>query len=820
VRKSHLAVVPSERSNPFKKLINAYCTRGSRFQSDELTLVARDENGKLCIRKTKAEYSCFVRDSDMSEHVQRQLRESKFVEGIRKVGDHWRIVWKDRWMLAKAIRDDGWFKKRGIETFEADVDPVRRYLTDHDVEIANPRRCYTDIETDSRKGIAEAIIGNSRILSWAIVDAEGNLVASAVLEEDTDESERELLLKYWQHLQEFDQVCAWNGEKFDFPAIRNRSEKLRIRFDAIRLLFLDHLEAFERMNKSASKSGDEKQSMKLDFIAKSLGLKGKTEGVDGSKTWELWCSDKALLREYNENDTMLEQQIEQKTKYLEQLDALCALTYTFPDSRGMKPSRQVEGMLMKFGAKEGMRFPNRAVIEEGYKADPYDGAYRMEPECDGVEKDVHVCDFTGMYPRNILSFNLSIETVKNRLPDPNLGRPSYLPRVPEDAVDKIPEGCAVVPLTKVVVVQEPRGILPRVLEYCLALRAKYSEQKASFAPGTPESEEAERNDAAAKAFVNGFYGVMGLVYSRFYVRDLAESTTQIGVWLIKAVIQAARDRGLRVLYGDTDSAFVSGCTNEEFAEFVKWCNEVLFPKLTNERGAKWNCVKLAYEKKFSRLVMVSKSRYVGLFEHYKGKKATEDSKPEVKGLEYMRGDGSALGRQMQKEIFDLVLRDGCEDPLVFEAIVERYKTHVLHEQLDPKHFILSKRLTQKVDEYKSKTLPAHAQIAKDLIARGHTIRTGDKIEFIVVDGSDKLKVIPVIDYDPKDSTKNADRFYLWEQLVYPPSLRVLQSAFPKHNWAKYECVRPKRLRHVLSGQGGFGFGEAPAPNGFTAGDKS
>jgi DNA polymerase elongation subunit (family B) len=776
-----------------------------------VTLYARDDEGKLHTRQVPADHSCFVRVVDLNERRLRSLREADAVEGVTRTGDFWRIRWKDLWVLRKVIRSDGWLGKAGIETFEADVDPVRRYLTDHNVEIGKPVRGYTDIETDSRKGIAEAVLGNARILSWAVVDAEGELVESAVLEEDTDEAERELLLRYWRCLQRFDQVCAWNGDKFDFPCLRERSTKLRIRFDATRLLFLDHLEAFERMNKSASKSGDEKQSMKLDFIAKSLGLKGKTEGVDGSKTWELWCENKALLLEYNENDTVLEAQIERKTKYLEQLDALCALTYTFPDSRGMKPSRQVEGMLMKFGAKEGMRFPNRAYVDENQKDDPYDGAYRMEPECVGIEKDVHVCDFSGMYPRNILSFNLSIETVKERLPDPNAGRPLYLPRVPEGSPDRIVEGHATVPLTRVLVAQEPRGILPRVLEYCLALRAKYSEQKASFAPGTPESEEAERNDAAAKAFVNSFYGVMGLKYSRFFMRDLAESTTQIGVWLIQAVMQAARDRDWRVLYGDTDSAFVSGCTNEEFGAFVKWCNDELFPKLVSERGAKWNCVKLAYEKKFSRLVMLSKSRYVGRFEHYKGKKATKDSRWEAKGVEFMRGDGAALGREMQMEIFDLVIRDGCEDPIACEAIVERYKSHVLKGQLTTRDFVLSKRLTQKVDEYKSKTLPVHAQVAKTLIARGHTIRPGDKVEFIVVDGSDKLVTIPAVDYDPLVEERRPDRFYLWENLVYPPTMRFLEKAFPKHNWVKYERVRPVYARGVLSGQLGFGIGEAPAP---------
>lgn len=804
MRRSHLSIVPSaEKPNPFRRLVNA---THSRENPDVLTLYARDDEGRLLSRRVKAEHVCFVRDADMTDRTMRSLREASFVEAISKVEGHWRIRWKNPWVLAKAIRPEGWFEQKGIETLEADVDPVRRYLTDHNVEIAKPVRCFIDLETDSRAGIVEARNGRARILSWAVVDDDGNLVKSAVLEEDSDASERELLLAFWRAVQAFDQVCAWNGDWFDFPVLIKRSQFLRIRVDMSRFLLLDHMAAFERMNKSASKSGDEKQSMKLDSVAKSLGLKGKTEGVDGSKTWELWCENKALLLEYNENDTLLEQQIEQKTKYLEQLYALCALTYTFPDSRGMKPTRQVEGFLMKLGAKRGMRFPNRAHLEEDGEHTKYDGAYRMEPECRGVEKDVHVCDFSGMYPNFIRSFNLSIETVRGRQPDPNWGRPNYLPRLDPDSF-RIPKGCAVVPITRVEVAQEPRGILPQALDECIALRAKYGEQKSNFAPGTPEAEEAERNDAACKAFVNSFYGVMGNVYSRFHHVDVAESTTQAGVHFIKAVIQAAKDRGWRVLYGDTDSAFVSGCTNEEFAEFVKWCNSVLFPKLLAEYGAKRNFVKLAYEKKFSRLVMVTKSRYAGLFEHYKGKIAANDSEPEVKGLEFKRGDGPRLGRQMQKEVIDLVLRMGIDDPLAYETIVERYKSHVLDGQLDREDFVLAKRL-DKV-EYKKK--PLHAEVADVLKKRGEVFRQGDKIAFVVTDGSDKLVAIPFCDYDPAQPETHPDRFYLWENLVYPPTMRFLEKAFPKHNWVKYERVRPIHVRGVLPGQLGFGIGEAPAP---------
>jgi DNA polymerase elongation subunit (family B) len=804
VRKSHLTVVPSGRPNPFKNLINAFSTRED---PNQITLVVRDDEGRLVTRPIKAEHVCFVRDSEMTERAERALRESKHVEGIRKVGQHWRINWKDRWTLAKAVRPEQWFSRQNIAPLEADVDPIRRYITDHEITIARPRRCFIDLEADSRMTRVNKDL--ARMLSWAVVDEQGDLVASDVLKEETDASERELIQGLWRCLEKFDQVCAWAGDFFDFPYLLARTKYHRIKVQPERFLWLDHLTLFRKMNASASKSGDEKQSMKLDSVAKSLKLQGKTEGVDGSKTYELWKSDPQKLLEYNENDTQLCQQIEQKTHYIDQLYALCALTYCFPDSRGMKPTRQVEGFLMKLGSKQGMRFPTRPWSEkedDGEKK--YGGAYVMEPVV-GVYENVHVCDFSGMYPNDIRTFNLSIETVRGRLPDPNLGRPLYLAHLPEEP-DKIPEGCAVVPLTRVIVQQEPRGILPQALDECMRLRSYWSKKKASLPPNTPEADEAERMDSAYKIFVNSFYGVMGNVYSRFFMVDVAESTSLSGVWLIKETIKAVEARGWKAIYGDTDSVFVVGPTDEEFKEFVAWCNAELYPRLVAERGCTRNTVSLAYEKKFERIVIAAKKRYAAMIEHFKGTKAKPDSALEVKGLEYRRGDTSRIARRMQLELVEMICRQGIVDPTAFEELVEKYKVHVLDSDLSLDDVVISKRLTQAPDEYKTRT--SHVDVAKMLQARGETLYKGDKIDFVVTDGyRSPVQVIPSADYDPKSETKNADRFYLWEKLVYPPTSRVLQAAFPKGNWEKYERVRPQRLKGVLPGQLGFGIGEAPAP---------
>ncbi len=820
LRLVHSAPAEPPAPDPFRRLVNAFYAR----DRDSLTLVTRDDAGRVLTRRQKAEHTVFLRASQVDERTERELKNNEFVTVMRREGEWWRVVWRDRFVLNRVSKVGGWFEQRGIEPMEADVDPVRRFLTDNPIEIAKPKRCYLDVEADSRFTVTDK--ESARMLAWSVVDDSGSAVASAVLTENTDDAERELIEAMWRALEPFDQVIAWAGDFFDFPYVRARTLKRRVKVEFERWLWLDHLVLFRRMNMSAAESGDEKQSLALDSVAKSLGLGGKIEGVSGSDSWRLWCEDRDLLLRYCEHDTVLCQRIEQKTGYVDLLLTLCQSTHTFPDSNGIKPTRQVEGFLLRLGLERGMHFPTYRYKETN---EQFAGAYVQEPTARGIVKDVHVCDFARLYPSVILTFNLSPETVRGKLPPPSkttAPRPSYLAHLPEEpAEEKIPDGCALVPLTRVVVAQEPRGVLPIALEEALRLRKYWDKRKAECVPGTPEWKEADRRSSAYKIFANSFYGVVGSPFSRFFVREVAESTAQGGVWLIKETIAAAeRERGWTSIYGDTDSGFITGPNDAEFLAFVEWCNRELYPSLIGRQGATRNAISLAYEKKFKRAVFVSKKRYAASYAHYKGTAATKDSKLEVKGLEYKRGDTSRIARRLQLEIVELLLREEVEDPKAYEAMLDRYREHVLGDALPIEDVAISKRLTKEVKEYavrmkKDKT-PAeqatHVEIAKVLMQRGQEVREGARIEFVVVDGGvAPIRAIPAEDYDPATPEKNADRFYLWEQLIFPPAQRVLQAAFPDHDWSRWERVRPPKPRtrrsKALPGQMGFGFGEECPP---------
>lgn len=374
---------------------------------------------------------------------------------------------------------------------------------------------------------------------------------------------------------------------------------------------------------------------------------------------------------------------------------------------------------------------------------------------------------------------------------------------------KVPEGLCCAPITNKFFRAAPPGLLPLALDSMKAMRKKWSDKEASLPPGTPEAAEAHRLSAGAKIMVNSFYGVAGSSFSRLYHREVAESTSQGGVWLIKKTIEAAEsDRwGMTALYGDTDSDFLMGCGcppdahecawEGRVAEFVDWCNEELYPDLLERRGAQRNEIKLAYEKAFDRLIMVGKKRYAGSFLHYKGTRAREDSKPEIKGLEYKRGDTARLARRMQKELIDLLL-SGVDDPDFLEGWAMGWRWKVLAEPINMDDITLAKRLSKPLAAYRRKrkkdgtwgSLPPHVEVARSMAEQGADIGEGTRIEYIVTDGGTPQKAISVSEYEPDAE----DRVYVWESLTFPPSQRVLEACFPQKRWKNLLRGRRKKVR--------------------------
>jgi DNA polymerase elongation subunit (family B) len=784
------------------------------------------------IRALPAKWSAFV--ENLEDDDRRHLQRMKEVRGLQVVGNQTRIDFRDRyarknvcWQL-KELSDSNYrvTGRRRNQPLEADVNPLRRLLSDFPALTvsATPRLAWFDLETDSRKTFNEAREGKSRILSWALVDHRGAEFHS-YLENESDAAEKHLIEELLIAARESDVMIAWNGDGFDFPVLEARAMKLRVLPNGRhplwhRWCWLDHLEVYKKYNQHAHESGDEKSSFKLDDVAHNVLGTGK-DPFDSRRTYEAWAAggdELARLLRYNRKDAKLLPEIEAKTGYIALHLAASHITRCFPDTASLMASQQGDGFLLSLGAQHGHRWPSK--IERDYEA-AYEGAYVMEPTRLGIVDNVHVADFASLYPSIMRTWNMSPDTLLASQPANASFAHCRLPTARASCFRL-----------------DRRGMLPLALDQLVAKRSEYTKRAENAEPMSDEFEHYKRLSQAFKVVANSFYGIVGSAFTRFFCREVAEGVTQTGAWLIKAnVVERARTAGLDPFYGDTDSVFVSG-DSAAFAEVVRQLNAE-WPALTRQLGCDRSLISLEFEKSFRRLVIVSAKRYAGVFSVYKGKPVADGRKPEVKGLEYKRGDSVKLAREMQRELIWMLLgdREGAVVPPVDDLVawVERWRNRVLHEPLALADIVLSqsvRALSEYKERYTSRTCggagrakskkcgfdyggtdrdgdapdscprcgtirkiaapQAHVRVAKVLAERGEEIRDGTRVEYLIVaSNGERLEAVPAHDAGALESI---DRDYYWSSRIYPPCSRVLEAAFPTVTWVETSAQKKLRLK--------------------------
>ena len=801
-------------------LVNAYLESGE----ERIALLHRAEDGKLLLHRAPADFAVYFKASDATPEMRREWRKDPLCAGYKPEGEWIRTRWR------------GWGARRsivhkcidmGVSTYEGDCSPVKRWMADHpDVTIQRPRRAYLDLETDSRVPIQKARKDGARILVWCVVSDETGESWTGVLEEDKDSAERQLIRDLYRALDPFDQMCAWSGDEFDFPLLRARTKDRRIDPGILKhWLRMDHMKVYKRLNDQVSESGEEKQSYALEAVAQAQLGEGK-DPFDARKTYEYWAEGgekREQLVRYCARDTDLLRRIEQKTGYLALHQTIAELAGLFADSWALLPTAQMDAFMLRLGTRRSIHFPTVTKEEIREELGQYKGSYNKHPpERAGILRDIHVVDFSSMYPSIMVSWNMSIDT-----------------KVDGPINGPVPEGMCRAPATGICFDTTRLGIVPEAVEHFLVKRAEMNAKKASLPPGTPEWHDADRKTNAYKRAPNSMYGAQGNEACRFHVRAIAESVSTTGAWLAKKTEAAILERhpSANVIFVDTDGIWTSGVSRAEIEETTKWLNEIHYPALLASCGCKKNVVKLAYEKQFSRLVFCGAKNFIGRFLHYKGKAADPNSRPEIKGVAYKRGDQAILTMILQAEAIGLLMggmrelececghryalnsaatacpsckkvresiakvESPTEDLAAYEEMAARWRARILEGELPVEDVQTVKGLSQGLDSYVSKknqdgkaaAQPPHVRVARILAARGEDVGEGSKIAYVVIDGdASPQAVAPACDYDG-----TCDRRYLWTR-VWTPTCQLLESAFPSHDWSRFDAPKRERLKSERS----------------------
>lgn len=843
-----------------------------RLVQDDLSIVGGWSDGEVVhlvtregddvrVVKRAARYSFFLKGAD--EQDRQHLSRAHEVSGVSVSGIWTRVDCQNSWARRDVVRT---IERAGIKTFEADVGPLRRLLSDEpNITISDHLRAvWLDIEVDSRATFKDQRAGKARVLCWALSTADGAVVATGLLEADHDDAERSLLTSLFDALVPFDVVTAWSGtwgdDTYDFAVIRERIVKLGLKWRGgdvpwHRWSWIDALDCFRKYHQQ-HESGDERTSHKLDDVANSILGEGK-DPVDSSKTWEAWAAgqdERARLLRYCQKDTSLAARIEGKTGYIALHMAVCRVCRCLPGNDSLRATEQGDGFLLALGAAHGHRWPTKQRLDG---VEPYEGAYVMEPKRLGAIDNVHVADFAGLYPSIIRSWNLSPETP--------LAVWQYrgFKQHERVAINQDVPRCTVA--TGMAYRLDHRGMFPLALDTLVAERAFYSKRQEEAPAGSPEHERYKRLSAAYKVVANSFYGIIGSPFARYYDRTVAATVTSMAQWLIRHAMSTASRAGFEPFYGDTDALYVTG-DEAGFRAVVDGLNERWSALLAQEFGVQKSYVKLEFEKSFRRLIMVSAKRYAGSLSRFKGLAAKPGTKPSVTGLEYKRGDTVRLARTMQKELIELLLRDELPGPTELREWVVEWRRRVLEDAITVDDIVLSQSVNG-LDTYalrwttatcrnpvgagswskgkrqakgaacgfefrepngdpsthvtkdspivcpnchaerKQVKQPAHVRIARLLESRGEQIGEGTRIRYCFVkreDGDEDDAAIPIADLESVD---RLDRALYWSNRIYPPSQRVLEAVYPREEWKREGKARTTKTEDLPL----FSDEVAPAP---------
>ncbi|MAG39644.1 DNA polymerase II, partial [Candidatus Pacearchaeota archaeon] len=543
--------------------------------------------------------------------------------------------------------------------------------------------------------------------------------------------EEEILEKFKEEFLDFDPdvITGWSVIDFDFAYLRDLFEKYKINFSLGRTteksrlkiesnffrsstlkvsgrLVLDGLnfirDPYIRDSPTIKSKNFENytlESVSNEMLGKGKLLKGKGRGVE---IIDLFENNIDKLIDYNLLDCELVYDILDKSKMIDLAIERAELTGMTLDRIGSS-ILSFDSLYIRDATKQGFVSPTMRYVE---KTERITGGFVMNP-VPGIYDNVLVFDFKSLYPSVIRTFNI----------DPL----SFLGVNKKKGVCVFNGACF----------ENKDGVLPGILD-----RLHQAREKA-------KKEGRELSSYAIKIIMNSFFGVLASPNCRYFNMDIANAITMSCQELIKKTMGMVEDKGHKVIYGDTDSIFVSSVEDGREAiligEKVEKDINAFYDKFVTENYDRKSFLELEFEKLYLSLMIPAvrgtkegaKKRYAGL------KKVNGKEEIEIVGLEAIRGDWTEAAGDFQRKLLDFVFHK--KD---FKKYILKFVEDLLKGSFDDK-LVYRKQLRKNVEDY-TKTTPPHVKAARKL-----KVISGSLVEYLVtVDGPEPLQNLKhKIDYD-------------------------------------------------------------------------
>ena len=643
-------------------------------------------------------------------------------------------------------------QQNNIRCLEADVRAAERYLTERFLTgpvsihvdepaavLVNPRitpddyrpdfklmsfDIETDYSTDDLFSIAFVTNEHRRVLMLGenepAIDDKGDQDVTEDIHIEYLADETALIKRFleWVQLTDPDVFIGWNVVNFDFRFLQKKCDQLKVPFTIGRgtmgressgivwrkgqgeseryflvipgRVVLDGIDTLKSATYSFA-------SFSLESVANELLGRGKLihdrktnkSGINVKQNKEQihdplfkakeirrqFKEDKKSLAAYNLEDCQLVWEIFEKTDLVNFAIERARLTGLEMDRIGGSVAA-FDNLYLPRLHRKGYVAPNIGDYEGRLSAP---GGYVMNSQ-PGMHSSVLVLDYKSLYPSIIRTFNVDPYARIAALQEPeSITIPGF-------------DGARF---------SKTEFILPDIIKELWQARDKAKQDKNKAL------------SQAIKIIMNSFYGVLGTPGCRIHDSRLTSSITKRSHELIQTTVNLIEDEGYSVIYGDTDSVFVSlnqavdnasadSVGNRLVAMINNYWKEYLADVFAIE-----SCLEMEYETHFSKFFMPtirgsekgSKKRYAGLVVDDAGKQRLI-----YKGLETVRTDWTEMAREFQQELYQRIFNNQPYEDYI------RLTVNALNAGEFDDSLVYRKRLRQKLSDYQ-KNVPPHAQAA-------------------------------------------------------------------------------------------------------------
>jgi DNA polymerase I len=528
------------------------------------------------------------------------------------------------------------------------------------------------------------------------------------------DSEEKLILEVFEALWDYPFVITFNGDDFDLRYLAHRAQNMGVKRSRIpieigrRVCLLKsgvHIDLYKFFfNKSLQVYAFSRKyrDVTLEEVGKALIGLTKLE-----LTKPLNELSYAELARYCMRDAEIALRL---TTFDDNLVMKLILAITrisrmpMEDVSRQGVSRWIRNFLQFEHRRRNMLIPNaedilavkgKTVTKAIIKGKKYKGAIVVEP-VPGVHFNVAVMDFPSLYPSIIKVWNLGYQTI--RCPHP-------------ECKDNT------IPGTSHWVCTKYRAIESLLIGALRDLRVRWYKPKSKDRTLPKEMRSwYSVIQSALKVILNASYGVFGASTFDLYCPPVAEATAAIGRHSITQIINKAKELGIQVIYGDTDSIFLKNPAPEQIDSLARWSRKELK-------------MELDVDKLYRYAVFSSrKKNYLGV---------SADGSVDVKGLTGKKRHIPIFIKKAFNQMSERLAQ--VKSPAEFEGAKKEIASIIRNCYLK-----LKRREWERLDELAFhvvlgeaperyvKTTPQHVKAASILKEKGYELKAGDLISFVKV----------------------------------------------------------------------------------------